>query len=262
MPENDIERRFMHTEVRAEEKDGSPIITGLSPVYNQRSEVLIDRGIKFIEIILPGALRDVLPVADVRGRYNHSTVLARTKSGTLELEDTPEGLRYTIHVNPNDAEAMAVYARIQRGDVDGSSFAFNVPHDGDVITRENGLRIRHIKKISSLLDVGPVDFPAYPASTTSAAVRSKLEAMDGGYITTETTSKTYSNVTDGSWKIVTTNNTRTLQQEEEPAPEDQAASSGAEDEQEADLKARQAARRRKLRLLGVPIKPTKETKGE
>lgn len=212
--DNDIERRFMDSEVRAvTDANGKPIITGYSPVYNQRSSVIAERGKKFIEVILPGAIDKILPVSDVRGRYNHDVVLARTKNGTLELVNTEKGLQYTIHVNESDRQAMDAYSRIQRGEVDGSSFAFTVPPDGDSFMFENGMQVRYIREISSLMDVGPVDFPAYPAATTSASVRSKLE---------------------------------TFQQEETLSPE-QAASSGAE----AQVKARQAARRRSIELLSV-----------
>lgn len=211
--ENDIERRFMDTEVRAvTDASGKPIITGYSPVYNQRSSVIAERGKKFIEVILPGAIDKILPVSDVRGRYNHDVVLARTKNGTLELANTEKGLQYTIHVNESDRQAMDAYSRIQRGEVDGSSFAFTVPPDGDSFMFENGMQVRYIREISSLMDVGPVDFPAYPAATTSASVRSQLE---------------------------------TFQQSESPS--DQAASSGAEDA----VKARQAARRRSIDLLSA-----------
>jgi len=204
----------MQLEVRAEtDQNGKPVITGLSPVYNQRSSVIVERGRRFIEVILPGAIDKVLPVADVRGRYNHSLVMARTKNGTLQLENTPEGLRYTMQVNENDPEAMAAYARVQRGEVDGSSFAFSVAPDGESFMNENGMNVRYIREISSLVDVGPVDFPAYPAATTSASVRSILE---------------------------------TFQQTETPEP-NQAASSGAEDL----AKVRSAARQRALELLGV-----------
>lgn len=214
MPEQEIERRYMNLEVRAEkDPNGKPVITGMSPVYNQRSSVIVERGRSFIEVVLPGAIDNVLPVADVRGRYNHSLVMARTKNGTLQLENTPEGLRYTMQVNENDPEAMAAYARIQRGEVDGSSFAFRVAQGGDSFMNENGMQVRYIREISSLMDVGPVDFPAYPAATTSASVRSQLE---------------------------------TLQQIETPAPA-QAASSGAEEL----VKVRRAARQRELDLLSA-----------
>lgn len=208
------ERRYMSADVRAaQDENGKPIITGISPVYNSRSSVIAERGRRFIEVVLPGAIDKVLGVADVRGRYNHDLVMARTKNGTLKLENTPEGLRYTIHVNEQDPQAMAAYARIQRGEVDGSSFAFNVPPDGDSFMVENGMQVRYIREISNLIDVGPVDFPAYPAATTSATVRSLLE---------------------------------TFQQEEDPAP-GQAASSGAEDA----VMVRRAARQRELDLLSV-----------
>jgi len=170
MNEQVYEIRSIETEVRAfESEDGTKRIVGISPVFNQRSELLWD----FREVIEPQALDNVLEGADVRARYNHSLILGRTKNGTLTLEKNATGLRYEILINENDLEALAAYEKIKRGDVDGSSFAFTVPDGGDTWKQENGELIRFVHEIDRLLDVGPVDFPAYPQST--AAVRSKIQ---------------------------------------------------------------------------------------
>ena len=56
---------------------------------------------------------------------------------------------------------------IQRGDVDGSSFSFQI-EGKDVWTRSaDGLEIRELRSVK-LYDVGPVTFPAYAASTSEA----------------------------------------------------------------------------------------------
>lgn len=214
MPEqtNEIERRYLMGEVTTETSDdGVMRIVGTSPVFNQRSEVLSNEYGKFIEEIDPSALDDILPFADVRGRFDHSVVLARTKNGTLKLTKTDTGIRYEMILNPEDPEAISAYAKVKRGDVDGSSFMFTVPKDGEKWRRENGMPIRRVLKFSSFMDVGPVTYPAYPQ--TSAAVRSYLEAY----------------------------------QHEEQPPTSQAEPGGSEEA----VKARQAARRRTLELLDV-----------
>jgi HK97 family phage prohead protease len=159
-----IERRAIESaEVRAEGTAAAPKITGFIP-YNTRS---VDLG-GFTETIKPGAFAD-LASADVRGRYNHELVLGRNKAGTLKLTEEAGGLRYEI-TPPATAMALHAWESIRRGDVSGSSFAFQTI--GDEWRMVDGKPLRELTKVA-LLDVGPVDFPAYPDST--AAARSVTE---------------------------------------------------------------------------------------
>lgn len=168
----DYEIRLMSTKVEANtDASGIPHIVGVSPVYNSLSE---DLG-GFREIIEPGALDEVLNLADVRGRYNHDVVLARTKNGTLKLENRADGLYYDIEINPLDVEAMSIYEKVKRGDVDGSSFMFAVAPGGDTFERSTDGIVRKVSKIGALLDVGPVIYPAYPQTT--AQVRTLVQEM-------------------------------------------------------------------------------------
>lgn len=214
MPEHDIEKRFLTDSVTADTtEDGAPRITGMGIVFDQRSEVLVNNMGAFVEEIDQSAFDDVMPFADVRGRYDHDIVLGRTKNGTLILKKEARGISYEIRINPNDQEAMSAYEKVKRGDVDGSSFMFIVAKGGDTWRRDNGVPVRRVMKVSSLLDIGPVPYPAYPQTTSG--VRSQLEAL----------------------------------QQQEPVAPNQAASSGAEDQ----VKVRRAAagRQRVLDLLGV-----------
>jgi HK97 family phage prohead protease len=167
------EKRFIRGEVRAIEVDGQPVITGISPVFNVPSD---DLG-GFREIILPGALDNVLEDADVRGRYDHDLVLGRAKNGTLKMDLRSDGLHYEIHINSDDADAMAAYARVKRGDVDGSSFMFSVAEKGDTWQKDGeGNITRYVRDFAEFLDVGPVAYPAYPQST--AYTRSRLTEIN------------------------------------------------------------------------------------
>jgi phage head maturation protease len=56
--------------------------------------------------------------------------------------------------------------------VKGSSFSFTVPSGGDSWAIEDGRSVRTITRIDSLLDVGPVTFPAYPDADVTVAQRS------------------------------------------------------------------------------------------
>ena len=103
---------------------------------------------------------------DVMGRYNHDRLLARTSSGTLRLSIDDVGLRYEIDA-PN--HAADVVEMLERGDLRGSSFAFDIEKESREETPEGDV-IFTIERASPLYDVGPVDQPAYEA--TQAALRS------------------------------------------------------------------------------------------
>lgn len=111
---------------------------------------------------------------DVRALFNHEPdhLLGRVGSGTLRLAVDDSGLRYEIDL-PDTQAGRDVATSIERGDLSGSSFSFNVERAD--WTEEFGRDIRTIKSVR-LFDVGPVTFPAYAA--TSAALRSEGDDAD------------------------------------------------------------------------------------
>jgi len=171
---SDFERRYAALTMRAVGDQQKPVIEGDAAVFN--TETVVGRW--FREKILPGAFTRVLSEApDVIGAFNHdwSFVLGRTTAGTLLLEQTQTGLRYSIDVNPNDTQAMSVYEKVKRGDVSQSSFAFTVRSEKWTEPADNEtLQLREIIEIGKLFDVGPVPFAQYPEA--SAQARSKVEA--------------------------------------------------------------------------------------
>lgn len=108
---------------------------------------------------------------DIRALINHNTelVLARTKSGTLTLRVDEKGLWARIVVNENDIDALNLYARVQRGDVDQCSFGFNVL-DEDIEYRDDGTTKWIINKVD-LHEVSVVTFPAYEDTGVQARKR-------------------------------------------------------------------------------------------
>lgn len=164
-----VERRFYGMTQRAGGDADAPIIEGEASVFKQETVI----GNWFREMVEPGAFARVLSESpDVVAALNHdwNVILGRTTAGTLRLEETETGLRYTVDVNPLDTEAMNTYHKVKRGDVTQASFAFTVrseewvnPADG---TRELPLRI--IKEVDKLYDVGPCTFGAYPEASASA----------------------------------------------------------------------------------------------
>ena len=181
-----IERRtFSVKELRAAQKDDKPVLEGLASVFNEYSQ---DLG-GFVEIIEPGFFDDVLG-DDVRSLVNHDPnyVLGRTKAGTLEIEQTEEGLfqrTYPPIQEPEAAQwAKDLMVSIKRGDIDQMSFAFIVkntyrgdPVDGDEWSAVGDKIVRRLKKggARELLDVSVVTYPAYTQTSVSANARSRFE---------------------------------------------------------------------------------------
>jgi HK97 family phage prohead protease len=167
----DIEIRALSSEVRVSvEANGTRVIEGMIP-YNSRS---LDLG-NFVEEIAPGAFADALaPGADVLCLRDHDEklLLGRTKSGTLTLKDSPEGLHYTARL-PKTTYASDLAETIDRRDIDAASFGFVCKPNGDTWKTENGKAVRTLTKVN-LFEISPCSFAAYPASSvsTSAAQRS------------------------------------------------------------------------------------------
>ena len=119
------------------------------------------------EQIAPGAFTDTLG-EDIRALTNHDTtlVLGRNKAGTLTLWEDSHGLWGSIRINREDQDALNLYWRVQRGDVDQCSFGFYIL-DEERIVNADGSVLYLIKKVR-LLEVSVVTFPAYEATAVSA----------------------------------------------------------------------------------------------
>lgn len=171
-----LEQRSYNFEVRAEETEQGNIITGRPIVYNSRTDLGW-----FDEIIEAGAL-DQADLTDVRFLVNHDISkipLARSRrnNGNSTMQLTVDNLGLGIRVlldTENNAEARSLYSAVQRGDISGMSFMFRID-DEEWQDIESDHPTRRIKKISTVVEVSAVTFPAYDATEINA--RSK-EALD------------------------------------------------------------------------------------
>jgi HK97 family phage prohead protease len=160
-----IEKRTTKASVLAGDSNDFELV-GLAASYNTLSG---DVG-GFKEVIAPGAFKRSLENRDdVRCLVNHdnSQILGRTKSGTLTLSDSPEGLRFLCKLNPESEAHRNVYAAVQRGDLDQCSFAFaaNGEHYDNVKDASGRSFSRRTVTDLRLFDVSVVTFPAYPNGT-------------------------------------------------------------------------------------------------
>lgn len=126
-----------------------------------------DMGYKMSESIDPHAFDDAIS-GDVRFLIDHDTrlVLGRTSAHTGELRIDSHGLYGDVTINPKDQDAMNLYARVQRGDVNQCSFGFDIL-DEDTEIREDGSIHWTIKKVK-LYEVSVCTFPAYETTEVSA----------------------------------------------------------------------------------------------
>lgn len=164
------ETRRARVEKRA---DGSPVIKGYAAVYFRAG----DAGTEFE--LWPGAFERILPGAfdhavetDVMGLFNHDSnqVLGRTPK-TMRLSVDAIGLAYEIDPG-NTTTAKDLLEHLERGDVSGSSFTFDLAGGVEKWRRDGEREIREIRRIGKLYDVGPVSFPAYLSTSSGAARRS------------------------------------------------------------------------------------------
>ena len=120
------------------------------------------------EIIKPGAFDGCLS-QDVRALVNHDStlVLGRTKAGTLTLKTDSRGLWGSIQINRDDTDAMNLYARVQRGDVDQCSFGFEIERETFVDLGGGACRWE-IETVNPLYEVSVCTFPAYEETAVSA----------------------------------------------------------------------------------------------
>lgn len=105
---------------------------------------------------------------DIRALINHDTtlVLGRNKSGTLELKADTHGLWGLVKINPADSDAVNLYERVKRGDVDQCSFGFNISKE-ETDWRDDGTVKWTIQEVD-LHEVSVCTFPAYEETGVQA----------------------------------------------------------------------------------------------
>lgn len=138
------------------EDDEKMVIEGYFAVFGNETE------------LWTGAYEEIDSVAfnntlgnDVRALINHDTnlVLGRNKSNTLDLKVDSRGLWGSVDINPNDSDAVNLYERVKRGDVDQCSFGFNIISE-ETDFRDDGTVKWTLKEID-LHEVSVCTFPAY-----------------------------------------------------------------------------------------------------
>ena len=171
MERNNRQVRSIATDFKTREDSGDLYIDGYFAVFDSIYQISDDMS----ESIAQGAFANTLS-GDIRALIDHETmyVLGRNQAGTLELREDSHGLWGSIRVNPNDQDAMNLYARVQRGDVNQCSFGFDILSE-ETDFREDGSVHWTIKEVK-LYEVSVCTFPAY-AETSVQARKDEFEVL-------------------------------------------------------------------------------------
>lgn len=157
MDREERQTRVFKTELKTRaEEGGEKIIDGYFAVFNTQTELWPGA----FEVLAPEAFDDTLG-NDVRALIDHKSrlVLGRNKSGTLDLKVDSHGLWGSVRINPADSDAVNLYERVKRRDVDQCSFGFNILAE-EVDFRDDGTVLWRITKVD-LHEVSVCTFPQY-----------------------------------------------------------------------------------------------------
>lgn len=196
----ELEQRSYTFEIRAEQTDeGVGIVRGRPIVYDSRTDLGY-----FDEVIERGALNGA-DLRDVRFLVNHDLSkipLARSRNNnansTMQLMPDDQGMAIRVNLDIlNNTEARNLYSAIERGDITGMSFMFSIDsEEWEGLETEHPLR--RVKRISNVVEVSAVTFPAYEA--TSISVRNK-EALDNAKLALESAKRSKEETLDSALEL-------------------------------------------------------------
>ena len=154
--------RGMPVKFETREESEDIYVSGYFAVFNSDYEIWPGATESVAETAFDGALSD-----DIRCLIDHETrlVLGRTKANTLTLKVDSRGLWGEVRINRNDMDAMNLYERVRRGDVDQCSFGFDIL---DEEFEDRGADVHWTIKKVKLYEVSVVTFPAYTETAVSA----------------------------------------------------------------------------------------------
>lgn len=195
----ELEQRSYTFEIRAEQDANEMgVVTGRPIVYNSRTDLGW-----FDEIIESGALNGA-DLRDVRFLVNHDISkipLARSRNNnansTMQLMPDDQGMAIRVNLDvKNNSDARNLYSAIERGDITGMSFMFGID-DEEWSELESDHPTRHIRKISTVVEVSAVTFPAY--ESTEISVRNK-QALDNAKLALESAKRSQEQTLDSERK--------------------------------------------------------------
>jgi hypothetical protein len=152
----------------------SRTIEGYAIVFDEQSVLMCDYWDAYREVIEKGAVTaEDLKGFDIKMTiwHNRERLLARSNKGkgTLRLSVDDKGVKYEFEA-PHTADGDTALELVRLGNLSGSSFTYwtdeanNVSYEKDA----DGVIIRHVKKISEVMEMTIASDPAFSQTTVSA----------------------------------------------------------------------------------------------
>jgi len=161
----EVRKLVSRAEIRADEAKFQ--LVGTAVAYNTLSANNVPYP-GWNEKIAPGAFRGTLSAAnaDVKALWSHdeSKILGRQKNSTLQLTDTPTGLRYVLQLDKTSQMHKDCFASVQRRDIDALSFSFSCTGEDE----DRQAKVRTVTN-ATLYEISFVAFPAYDKGTSAEA---------------------------------------------------------------------------------------------
>lgn len=157
-----------------EADDGALSLVGYASTYDDPYDIGPPDDWGWSEIIGRGAAsKSIAERDDVYLFFDHDGLpLASTKDGTLSLSEDSIGLRSAGRVDSGSAYSMEIYRRVQSGQLDRMSFAFQVVRERweDRDGNEESWMTAPVRRILEvkLYDTSVVSFPANPNTSIAA----------------------------------------------------------------------------------------------
>ena len=133
----------------------------------------------WVETIAPGAFTKWLAERrDTKVLWNHNPdiVLGSTANQTAELREDSTGLWGRVLINEKDQDAVNAHARVERRDVAGCSFGFNISKMEESWDEDGTYRTRILEV--ELYEVSPCVFPAYGGTDIHARSADNADAVN------------------------------------------------------------------------------------
>lgn len=176
-------KRNYPAEFRAQEQSG--LIEGLPIVFDSPTDI----GGMFQETICAGAINESILRNDVHFYYNHdlnSKPIARSiipieKAGGMTFEITKKGVKMLANPNRKRTDVNDLCLAIEDGTISGMSFMFGVEEERWEDENTDYPK-RFITKISPIVEVSAVNYPAYKSTEIHAredkATENDLAALE------------------------------------------------------------------------------------
>lgn len=168
-----LRRTLQMKDAQVREHDGKRYLEGYFAVFNREYKVCE----KWTETIAPGAFARFLASgedAKCLWNHNHDIVLGSTGNGTATLREDGVGLWGSVLINEKDQDALNAHARVERGDVDGCSFGFDIARMEESWEGDQYRTV--ILEVYPLYEFSPCTFPAYTDTTIHARAQQDMEA--------------------------------------------------------------------------------------